>query len=117
MKGHMSLSTKQTHNLNLLNQRLFRCTISGSDSHTSRQLHIEADAIKQSTGNEISQLPAPRVSRRSRRKAAPNNRMKRLAQLSLRSSIADELAQLTFANSLLPKANPKQGSEYYQEEK
>ncbi len=86
----MSLSTKQTHNLNLLNQRLFRCTISGSDSHTSRQLHIEADAIKQSTDNEISQLPAPRVSRRSK---------------------------TSVLLGLLPKANPKQGSEYYQEEK
>ncbi|WP_434400691.1 hypothetical protein M1Q06_16035 [Planococcus sp. 11815] len=89
MKDHMSLSTKQTHKLNLLNQRLVRRTISGSDSHTSRQLHIEADAIKQSTDNEISQLLAPRVSRRSK---------------------------TGVLSGLLLKANPKQGSEYYQEE-
>ncbi len=54
----MSLSTKQTYNLNLLNQRLFRCAISGSDSHISRQLHIEVDLIKRTRINEISKPPS-----------------------------------------------------------
>ncbi|MFK8794056.1 hypothetical protein [Planococcus plakortidis] len=67
------------------NQYSTRRCVPGSDSPASRQPDIEADPIKQSTTMKSLSQPAPRVSRRSKTGALP---------------------------VLVPKANPKQGSDY-----
>ena len=85
-----ALSTKHSNKLNLFKQQPARRFILGSDSPASRKLHIKADLLKQSACNEISKPPAPRVSRRSKTGVLPG---------------------------LWREANPKQGGEYYQEEK